>query len=161
MGTVHVSDLLKHAARPEMAPDWPMQSVRRAGSPPLRFHGRALLSVGDMEGDHKSPALRLWQRKAGGFVIEHSDWIAEGPEGTAHRADTLDAVMTQLEERCAALDAEGTEDTSKGVDLFASVLRRSRRADWVREFRWTVGEALDAIDRMAERARGRKNGDMR
>ena len=164
MGSVSDSDLLEHAAvrHHGAAEEWPMQSVRRAGSPPLRFHGRQLLGVGAAGDDRPRPFLRLWQRKAGGFVIEYADWRDEGPDGNAVRLETLDDVMSHLEEICAELDASArageSGGTAKGANLFQTVLHRSRRADWVREFLSVAGEGLDAIDRLAAAGPGQTHG---
>ena len=94
-------------------------------------------------------AIRIWEAKAGGFVLAHS--VETPGRGTASRHARPGEVMQALEDYCRELEAP------HGLPLDPEAVRRlhvsdlleeiARLSTWRRRFRDLAGETLDAFER--------------
>ena len=136
---------------------WDTVVIRRHGAPPLRFAGRALCCGRD--GDL---SIRIWQAKAGGFILAHS---VETPGGeTASRHALAEEAMLALERYCR--DLEAGEDIpvdikpARRLHLADLLEEMARLSDWRRRFRNLAGATLDVFESRLETGTPKQAGGL-
>ena len=117
---------------------WEMIVLPREGQPPLRFKGRRLTRHWRVLGAETIIFIELWQRRAGGVVVAHSDCRAQKIVTQCTRFADLNVAVEHLEARCAD-QPDTLAVTGEPVSIFSDLIHHMA---FSQHFAQLVGETL-------------------